>query len=131
MKYGKWFFVVSVGGFLLSAFAVQAAEEPLIKPYVKGQTKTLVVNASGHCLAISRKDGQMIGDDRLFGLGDVHGRQLPADHPSRMHVVFVPSNDKDTKYHCVNDVNAPSNKSRDDIKFNETVVAIIASDVPR
>lgn len=84
----------------------------------------------GYCLAISRKDGQMIGNVHSFELGSEHGRQLPSEHPARMHVVFVPANSADTKVQCKNGVTDPANKFRDDIMFDQTVVAIIPSDVP-
>ncbi|WP_033568294.1 hypothetical protein [Dickeya undicola] len=133
MKYEKCLFSAAVGCLLLSAFTVQADSgvgTPPFNPYHPGKTKTYVANTSGYCLAISRKDGQMIGNVHSFELGSEHGRQLPSEHPARMHVVFVPANSADTKVQCKNGVTDPANKFRDDIMFDQTVVAIIPSDVP-
>ncbi|WP_123961366.1 hypothetical protein [Dickeya fangzhongdai] len=129
MEYGKWLFSAAVGSFLLSASTVQA-DSGVLKPYRPGKTKTYVVNTSGYCLAISRKDNQMIDNVHSFELGSDHGRQLPGDHPAKMHVVFVPGNSADTKVQCKNGVTDPSNKFRDDISFDQTAVLITESAVP-
>ncbi|MCI4002140.1 hypothetical protein E4659_09655 [Dickeya dianthicola] len=130
MKYSKWFFSVAVGSCLLSASIVQA-DSGVLKPYQPSKTKTYVANTSGYCLAISRKDGQMIGNVHSFELGSDHGRQLPGDHPAKMHVVFVPGNSADTKVQCKNGVTKSSYKSTDNIKFDQTAVFITESEVPR
>ncbi|MBX9446472.1 hypothetical protein [Dickeya chrysanthemi] len=134
MKYGKWFFSFIVAGSLLSAAMVQAdsGSGGVLKPYQTGKTKTYVANTSGYCLAISRKDNQMIANVFSFELGSDHGRQLPGDHPAVMHVVFVPGNSNDTKVQCkngVSNVSKVTNKSKD-MRFDQTAVFITKSDVP-
>ncbi|MCA7014270.1 hypothetical protein LF934_16680 [Dickeya dadantii] len=129
MKYGKWFFYFVVGGCLLSATMVRAevqtdkSKSPLVK-YQPGKTETGVYNSSNYCIALYRPDGKSINGARYFEIGNTHFRQLPADHPEKLDIIFVPISSSDTNASCGNNVDAPSNISRKKVHFNVTAIII-------
>ncbi|QOL14320.1 hypothetical protein [Dickeya dianthicola] len=132
MKYSKWFFYFIVGGCLLSSATVWAVREndpkSLFVPYQPGKTKTYVVNITGYCIALSRPDGKNIENKKYFEMGDVHGNFLPADHPEKLDIIYMPTSPSDTKFECKNDVNNPKNKIKRGVHFNLTVVDVKAPD---
>ncbi|WJM86791.1 hypothetical protein QUF31_06735 [Dickeya chrysanthemi] len=130
MKYSKCFFSFVVGGYLLSSATVWAKREndpkSLFVPYQPGKTETYVINTTGYCIALSRPDGKDIKNKHFFELGDGHGNFLPADHPAKLDIFYIPSLPSDTRTECKNDMNNPKIKikTKKGVHFNLTVVDV-------
>ncbi|WP_152495244.1 hypothetical protein [Dickeya sp. NCPPB 3274] len=128
MKYGKWFFPFAVVGVLFANMVhaeVQTADrtKSIFKKYQSGKTETGVYNMSGYCVALYRPDGKNINNAHYFEIGNNHFNQLPADHPEKLNIIFVPVSSSDTKTSCgSSSVEDPSNKKRKNVHFNLTFV---------
>jgi hypothetical protein len=93
--------------------------------------KTYVVNESGYCADLYRKDGKNFSNGKKnIYLKDDSGDYIPENHPLLLNVIFYKNNARDST-----DASVPCHgefykKGSKQIRVNVPIAAISTSDVP-